>query len=145
MIWSNGYVSPPSYYSLSHVISQFLTDNQKLQLVDLRNDPIDAKDILGADANPLGGILGAALGESAAETQARVEEAKKTATDLTGLVRKKNKDAPAPAPAPAENKEGEQKQEEEQRPQPVAETNGKRKAEEPAEEEESAKKAKVEA
>lgn len=88
--------------------------------------------MLGADATPLGGILGAALGESAAETKARVEEAKKTATDLSGLVRKKNKEAPAPdaAPVPAAA--------------PEAESNGKRKAEEPAEESE-AKKAKVEA
>lgn len=60
-----------------------------LQLVDLRKDPIDTKELLGGDANPLGGILGAALGESSAERQARVEEAKRTATDLTGLVRKK--------------------------------------------------------
>ncbi|KAM0424636.1 hypothetical protein ACHAPT_010162 [Fusarium lateritium] len=100
------------------------------RLVDLRNDPIDAAGLLGADATPLGGILGAALGESAAETKARVEEAKKTATDLSGLVRKKNKDAPVPAPEPAAA--------------PEAESNGKRKAEEPAEESE-AKKAKVDA
>ncbi|KFA73267.1 hypothetical protein S40288_08620 [Stachybotrys chartarum IBT 40288] len=59
------------------------------RLVDLRKDPIDTKELLGGDANPLGGILGAALGESSAERQARVEEAKRTATDLTGLVRKK--------------------------------------------------------
>ncbi|KAF4985020.1 hypothetical protein FDECE_16888 [Fusarium decemcellulare] len=98
------------------------------RLVDLRNDPIDAKGLLGADDNPLGGILGAAIGESAAETKARVDEAKKTATDLSGLVRKKNKDAPADAPVAA----------------PEAESNGKRKAEEPAEDPE-AKKAKVEA
>ncbi|UPL00577.1 hypothetical protein LCI18_011511 [Fusarium solani-melongenae] len=102
------------------------------RLVDLRNDPIDAAGLLGADATPLGGILGAALGESAAETKARVEEAKKTATDLSGLVRKKNKEAPAPAVAPAPAAA------------PEAESNGKRKAEEPAEESE-AKKAKVEA
>ncbi|CAM1501020.1 Fc.00g101820.m01.CDS01 [Cosmosporella sp. VM-42] len=104
------------------------------RLVDLRNDPIDAKELLGGDSNPLGGILGATLGESPAETKARVEEAKKTANDLTGLVRKKNKDEPAPAAAPA--------------PEAEAETNGngKRKAEEPApaEEEAAAKKAKVE-
>ncbi|KAF4979824.1 hypothetical protein FZEAL_4040 [Fusarium zealandicum] len=91
------------------------------RLVDLRNDPIDAKGLLGADADPLGGILGAAIGESAAETKARVDEAKKTATDLSGLIRKKNKDEAAPG----------------------AEANGKRKAEEPAEDSE-AKKAKVE-
>ncbi|KAM5352183.1 hypothetical protein ACJ41O_004906 [Fusarium nematophilum] len=98
------------------------------RLVDLRNDPIDAKGLLGADASPLGGILGAASGESASETKARVEEAKKTATDLSGLVRKKNKGVPAPAGAA-----------------PEAEANGKRKAEEPAEEDSEAKKAKVEA
>ncbi|KAF5979077.1 HAT1-interacting factor 1 [Fusarium coicis] len=101
------------------------------RLVELRNDPIDAKDILGADAGPIGGILGAALGESAAETKARVDEAKKTATDLSGLVRKKNKDEPA-----AEEPEAARAHE--------AETNGKRKAEEPAEDTET-KKAKVEA
>lgn len=48
----------------------------------------------------MGGILGAALGESAVQTEARIEEAKKTATDLTGLVRKKNKPA-ATSTAPA--------------------------------------------
>ncbi|KAF5650974.1 HAT1-interacting factor 1 [Fusarium sp. NRRL 52700] len=100
------------------------------RLVELRNDPIDAKDILGADAGPIGGILGAALGESAAETKARVDEAKKTATDLSGLVRKKNKDESA--------------EEHEAARAPEAETNGKRKAEEPAEDTET-KKAKVEA
>ncbi|KAK2615418.1 hypothetical protein N8I77_002174 [Diaporthe amygdali] len=59
------------------------------RLVDLRGPPIDMKAALGVD--PMGGILGAALGESSTETEARIEEAKKTATDLTGLVRKKDK------------------------------------------------------
>ncbi|KAI3395471.1 hypothetical protein diail_1257 [Diaporthe ilicicola] len=59
------------------------------RLVDLRGPPIDVKAALGVD--PMGGILGAALGESSTETEARIEEAKKTATDLTGLVRKKDK------------------------------------------------------
>ncbi|GAO15132.1 hypothetical protein UVI_02029680 [Ustilaginoidea virens] len=58
------------------------------RLVDLRKDPIDAAGLLGPQANVLGGIFGA-LGASSADTLARVEEAKKTATDLTGLVRKK--------------------------------------------------------
>lgn len=58
------------------------------QLVDLRKDPLSASELLG-DANPLGGILGAAFGQSAADVQARVEEASKNAKDLTGLVRKK--------------------------------------------------------
>jgi len=34
------------------------------------------------------------LGESPADAAARIEEAKKTATDLTGIVRKKAKPAP---------------------------------------------------
>ncbi|KAM0240829.1 hypothetical protein ACHAP5_007813 [Fusarium lateritium] len=101
-----------------------LIGDMEQRLVDLRNDPIDAKDILGADAGPIGGILGAALGESAAETKARVDEAKKTATDLSGLVRKKNKD---------ESTAGSD-----------TESNGKRKAEESVEDTE-AKKAKVDA
>lgn len=45
----------------------------------------------------MGGILGAAMGESAGQTEARIEEAKKTATDLSGLVRKKGKPAAAAA------------------------------------------------
>ncbi|SPJ76141.1 related to histone H1-binding protein [Fusarium torulosum] len=101
-----------------------LIGDMEQRLVDLRNDPIDAKDILGADAGPIGGILGAAIGESAAETKARVDEAKKTATDLSGLVRKKNKD---------ESTAGSD-----------TESNGKRKAEESVEDTE-AKKAKVDA
>lgn len=67
------------------------------QLVDLRGPPIDVQAALGGD--PMGGILGAAMGESAVQAEARIEEAKKTATDLTGLVRKKGKAAVAPAPA----------------------------------------------
>ncbi|TFB04250.1 NASP-related protein sim3 [Trichoderma ghanense] len=59
------------------------------RLVDLRKDPLSTNDLLGDGANPLGGILGAAFGQSAADVQARVEEATKNAVDLTGLVRKK--------------------------------------------------------
>ncbi|KAL1867720.1 hypothetical protein Daus18300_006276 [Diaporthe australafricana] len=73
------------------------------RLVDLRGPPIDVKAALGGD--PMGGILDAALGESSTETEARIEEAKKTATDLTGLVRKKDK-------RKAEDGAGEQEQEE---------------------------------
>ncbi|KAL2205635.1 hypothetical protein CC79DRAFT_1343819 [Sarocladium strictum] len=101
------------------------------RLVDLKADPIDAKSLLGEDANPLGGILGATLGESAAETKARVDEAKKTANDLSGLVRKKKAASPAaeapaaPAPAPSTS-------------------NGKRKADDDELENGDAKKAKTE-
>ncbi|KAK0386721.1 hypothetical protein NLU13_6556 [Sarocladium strictum] len=102
------------------------------RLVDLKADPIDAKGLLGDEANPLGGILGATLGESAAETKARVEEAKKTANDLSGLVRKK-KAAPAETAAPEAAA--------------PATSNGKRKADDDDEELENGatKKAKTEA
>lgn len=74
------------------------------RLVDLRGPPIDMKAALGADPM-VGGILGAALGESSTETEARIEEAKKTATDLTGLVRKKDK---RKAEGGAEGQDGEE-------------------------------------
>ncbi|KAK2019159.1 histone H1-binding protein [Colletotrichum eremochloae] len=107
------------------------------RLVDLRKPPIDVNAALGGDG--VGGILGAALGESAAQTQARVEEAKKTATDLTGLVRKKNKDEPKSADKPAEEAKATEVSANGE------EANGiKRKAEDPAEGDESAKKTKVE-
>ncbi|KAI0473247.1 histone H1-binding protein [Xylariaceae sp. FL0804] len=92
------------------------------RLVDLRKAPMDVEEALGKD-NPLSGILGKALGESAAEQERRVEEAKKSANDLSGLVRKKTKEEPEKE-APGE-------------------ANGKRKAEAPAEGQEEAKKTKV--
>ncbi|TLS31044.1 hypothetical protein PpBr36_03266 [Pyricularia pennisetigena] len=97
-------------------IKEVVADMEQ-RLVDLRNAPMDVDAMLGKD-NPLGGILGAALGESAAQVEARIEEAKKTATDLTGLVRKKA----APKEAEAETESGDK----------TAETNGsnKRKLEE---------------
>lgn len=88
----------------AQVFQDGLGANTVVQLVDLKADPVDAKDLLGADANPLGGILGATLGESPAETKARVEEAKKTANDLTGLVRKKKPAPDAEAPANSNGK-----------------------------------------
>jgi HAT1-interacting factor 1 len=42
--------------------------------------------------DPISGILGAALGESSSQTAARIEEAKKSANNISGLVRKKAKD-----------------------------------------------------
>ena len=79
----------------------------------------------------MGGILGATLGESPAEAQARIEEAKKTAKDLTGLVRRKAK-APETAEGSTNGTNG-------------TATNSKRKAEELEEDyEEGSKKAKVE-
>ena len=88
-------------------------------MVELRS-PVDVKGALGAD-NPMMGILGATLGESKADAEARIQEAKKTATDLSSLVRKKEKKT-------AE--------------EPANETGAKRKADGPADGAEEAKKAK---
>lgn len=60
-----------------------------LQLVDLKDGPIDTKGLLGEDTGALGGLLGGILGESSSETKARIDEATRTATDLTNLVRKR--------------------------------------------------------
>lgn len=96
----------------------------------MKKPPVDLKATLeAATGSAMQGILGSVLGESAADTQARVEEAKKTATDLSGLVRKKKKDEPEPSAAGA-NGQG---------------SNGtKRKADDELAEDESSKKAKVE-
>jgi len=77
--------------------------------------------------NPLGGVLGTTLGESPTEMAARIEEAKKNATDVSGLVRHKPKKAAPEAAADTNGSNG---------------TNGKRKAEDEPEVE--TKKAKVE-
>lgn len=94
----------------------------------MRKPPVDLKATLeNAAGGALQGIIGSALGETPAQTEARVEEAKKTATDLTGLVKKKKKAEPEVSDAQANGQE----------------SNGtKRKAEDVAEEE-SAKKVKV--
>lgn len=92
---------------------------------------------LGGEA--IGGILGAALGQSAVETEARIEEAKKTATDLTGLVRKKGKPTAAAPEAPVSTETTEKSAEVE------SGTNNKRKAEDDVViEDESSKKPRTE-
>jgi len=75
----------------------------------------------------MGGILGAALGETPAQADARLSEAKKTATDLTGLVRKRAK-PDEPVSSAAANGNG----------------NGKRKADDDDAAESDSKKARVE-
>ncbi|KAK0107261.1 hypothetical protein ONS95_003962 [Cadophora gregata] len=108
--------------------------DMEARLTELKGPAVDVKEVLYgptslAGVNNAGGILGATLGDSPAEAAARIEEAKKTATDLSGLVRKKNKPAEAEvAPASTTTANG---------------TNGKRKAEDDAGESDS-KKAKVE-
>lgn len=100
----------------------------------MKGPAVDVKEALYGPASlagvsNTGGILGTALGESPAEAAARIEEAKKGATDLSGLVRKKTKPAEAEAP-PTSTTNG-------------TNGNGKRKAEDDGAESDS-KKAKVE-
>lgn len=113
-------------------VKEIIVDMEN-RLAELKGPAIDAKELLfgPGSVNPLGGILGATLGESPAEQAARIEEAKKTATDLSGRVRKKEKKPVGEAT-----------------PEPTASTNGtngngKRKAEDDDAEEGDSKKAKV--
>ncbi|CAI4212244.1 unnamed protein product [Parascedosporium putredinis] len=117
-------------------VKEIIADMEQ-RLVDLRGPPINLEETLYGDkgiAGSLSGILGAAAGATSAEKQAAIEEAKKTATDLTSLVRKKQKDEAKP-PQEAEASNGAKGAN--------GESNGKRKAEDDAEPEEL-KKAKLE-
>lgn len=55
-------------------------------------------------SNPLVGMLGSLLGESTAQQKSRIEEATKTANDLTGMVRKKKPATAKPAEASTKRK-----------------------------------------
>ncbi|ELR08290.1 hypothetical protein VC83_08366 [Pseudogymnoascus destructans] len=62
------------------------------RLTDLRAPPIDISAALnGPPGAGSSGLIGSMLGETAAQTAQRVEEAKKGATDLSGMVRRKEK------------------------------------------------------
>ncbi|KAL1897382.1 hypothetical protein Sste5346_004118 [Sporothrix stenoceras] len=92
-------------------VKDIISDMEQ-RLVDLRKPPIDLNAAVNGPAGAgLSGLLSAFGGGGAASSSASTDA--KPATDLTGLVRKKAKDAPAAAPADSS-------------------TNGKRKAEEPA-------------
>ncbi|OTB16749.1 hypothetical protein K445DRAFT_37989, partial [Daldinia sp. EC12] len=107
-------------------VKELIADMEQ-RLVELRKPPMDVNSVLAADDTMLG-VLGSALGESAANKEARLEEAKKSAKDVSDLVRKKAKDDTKP-----------------ETEQPKETTNGKRKAEDDiAPSDEEAKKAKVE-
>ncbi|KAL7622728.1 hypothetical protein AAE478_006406 [Parahypoxylon ruwenzoriense] len=103
-------------------IKEIIADMEQ-RLVELQKPPMDVNSVLAAEDAVLG-VLGATLGESTADKEARLEDAKKNATDLSGLVRKKAKES-------------------EEKPE-AKEPNGKRKAEDAASEYEETKKAKVE-
>jgi HAT1-interacting factor 1 len=64
------------------------------------------------DEDPLGGILGSILGESASEQKARIEQATKSANDISGLVKKKKAPEPAAPVAGEVNGKGKRKLEE---------------------------------
>lgn len=65
--------------------------DEKQKLVELRQHPISIKDSTGtSEAHPLNGVLGSILGESPSAQNSRLEEASKTAVDLTNLI-KRNK------------------------------------------------------
>lgn len=63
------------------------------RLLELRQPPVSINDPAGMGtidgSNPLSGILGSILGESPAAQRARLEEASKSANDLTDLVKRK--------------------------------------------------------
>ncbi|KAH8589420.1 hypothetical protein B0O99DRAFT_599873 [Bisporella sp. PMI_857] len=91
------------------------------RLADLSKPPVDVK---GMKESVFG--LGSNAGESATEAEARIAEVSKNANDLSGLIRKKK---PAETATPTNGES--------------SSTNGKRKAEDDAEDSESAKKVKV--
>ncbi|KAJ2898542.1 hypothetical protein MKZ38_003833 [Zalerion maritima] len=101
------------------------------RLEDLRKPPIDINAAIASGTGAAGGLLGA-LASGASGSAKEVEEAKKNATDLSGLVRKKGGKKESAADTALETASN-------------GTSNGtKRKAEEPAaEEEDSAKKVKV--
>ncbi|CAK7209570.1 hypothetical protein SBRCBS47491_000488 [Sporothrix bragantina] len=102
-------------------VKDIISDMEQ-RLVDLRKPPIDLNAAVNGPAGAgLGGLLGALSGGAAGSFGSGVQEAKKAATDLSGLVRKKAKDVSTAATAPAAEE--------------ASATNGsstKRKAEEPA-------------
>lgn len=99
------------------------------QLAELKASPVmNLKDQLYGGTQSEG-ILGASAGETPAAAQARIEEAKKTATDLTGLVRRKKNPKASETSTPEPSTQG---------------GNGKRKAEDDGGDSDSAKKTKVE-
>lgn len=78
---------PPPF----HILASLLT--LRMQLTDLKKPPVDLSAALGGSSvDPISGILGAELGESSSQTAARIEEAKKSANNISGLVRKKAKE-----------------------------------------------------
>lgn len=91
LIWKEGYV----YFLSSSSFCTMCYWRKSLtqpQLAELKAPPVDVNTVLkGVLPDSTGGILGALLGETPSEAALRVEEARKGATDLSGMVRKKDK------------------------------------------------------
>ncbi|SLM35238.1 Tetratricopeptide-like helical domain [Lasallia pustulata] len=115
-------------------VKEMVKDMQQ-RLVELRQPPVSISDPNGTGAldgaNPLNGILGSILGETQEAQKARLEEASKSANDLTSLVKRRK-------PVKTEEQLEDDKS--------VLKNHGKRKVDlaEEVEEAETAKKAKME-
>ncbi|EON65430.1 hypothetical protein W97_04668 [Coniosporium apollinis CBS 100218] len=73
-----------------------MVEEMQQRLHDLRNPPSRMPAAIGPagapdGSNPLNSVLGSLLGENPAEQKARIEQATKSANDLSGLVRHKKK------------------------------------------------------
>lgn len=66
-----------------------IAEEMSQRLIDLRNPAVVVSEGVGGAGDPGSGLLGQLLGESAGEQKQRIEEATRTANDLTGMVRKK--------------------------------------------------------
>ncbi|KAI9820445.1 MAG: hypothetical protein M1832_003778 [Thelocarpon impressellum] len=85
-------------------VKDMIADMEQRAL-DLRNPPVDIEAATHgpSDAsNPLSSILGSLLGEAPSDQAARIEQATKEATDLSGLVRRKKPTSTAEA-GPSKN------------------------------------------
>ncbi|KAK7751907.1 hypothetical protein SLS62_006208 [Diatrype stigma] len=122
-------------------VKDLITDMEQ-RLVELRKPPMDVDSVLAAN-NPMSGLLGAALGGDSAESKARIDEAKKNAKDLTGLVRKKAKDEKEAQAEAADSEASAEKTTASTAPAPAPANGTKRKAEDPAADEDESKKPKV--
>ncbi|KAF2012010.1 hypothetical protein BU24DRAFT_375360 [Aaosphaeria arxii CBS 175.79] len=73
-------------------------EDMKTRLADLKTDP-KAQALDSIDPSVFQGLLGGLLGADAATQKAKIEEATKSANDISGLVKTRKKEkAPAPAP-----------------------------------------------
>ncbi|KAF2195787.1 hypothetical protein K469DRAFT_734242 [Zopfia rhizophila CBS 207.26] len=87
-----------------------MLEEMRQRLIDLRADPTKQQfnPAEGIDPSVFSGLLGGLLGTDPATQKAKIEEATKSAKDVTGLVRTKKKEK-APEPAASGNGSGKRK------------------------------------